>query len=177
MRKIYFLLAIIYALNINSQDNNALFEIEFGMTKSQIKKVVKSDKDKYNSINLGGYLWRYYIQNNTYDKDGGLKLIKLTPRGGGMYGLNETSARQVFKALVRLLVKQGYTNEDININNDNPLEFIKGEVYIMSNKEKDRNIYIGLPPAATAPANIYVNCVIGKYVSPKDDVSEEESPF
>ena len=79
MRKIYFLLVILYALNINSQDNNALFEIEFGMTKSQIKKVVKSDKDKYNSINLGGYLWRYYIQNNTYDKDGGLKLIKLTP--------------------------------------------------------------------------------------------------
>ena len=94
--------------------------------------------------------------------------MKLIPVGGGMYGLPETDSRLVFKSLVRLLVAQGYQNDNINTKNDNPLEFVIGETYLMSHKEKGRNIYIGLPPAAGTASNIYINLVIARYADPKE---------
>ena len=148
----------------NAQNDNAILGINFGMTKSEIKKEFKANKEEYTKIDLGGYLWRYYYQNNTYDNNGGLTLMKLVPVGGGMYGLPEADARLVFKSLVRLLVAKGYKNDNIDTKAGNYLEFIIGETYIMSNEEIGKNIYIGLPPMST---NVYLNLVIGKYSDPK----------
>ena len=175
MKNILIILGLLFSLSSFAQDDNVLFDIKFGMTKSEIKKIFKKDKEKYTKIDLGGWLWRYYYQNNGYDETGGLTQIKLNPVGGGLYGLRETDARIVFKALVRLLIKQGYTNDDINTNSDNSLEFKIAEVYILSNKEKNRNVYIGLPPYGD---NVYVNCVIGKYVDVMaKEVDTADSPF
>ena len=167
MKKLLFVVLLIPFFSFG-QNNNAIFGINFGMTKKEIKAEFKSDKNKYTKIDLGGYLWRYYYQNNSYDEKGGMTLMKLIPVGGGMYGLPETDSRLVFKSLVRLLVSQGYQNDNINTKNDNPLEFVIGETYLMSHKEKGRNIYIGLPPAAGTASNIYVNLVIGRYSDPKE---------
>jgi hypothetical protein len=143
-----------------SQSNNAILGINFGMTKSDTKKEFKSNKKKYKKIDLGGYLWRYYYQNNTYNENGGLTTIKLIPVGGGLYGLPEIDARLVFKSLVRLLVAKGYEEDSINTKSNNYLEFKIGETYLMSNKKIGKNIYIGLPPISR---NVYLNIVIGAY--------------
>jgi len=164
MKKTLILLSILLTINSFSQNNNAILGINFGMTKSEIKKEFKSNKEKYTKIDLGGFLWRYYYQNNSYDKNGGLTFIKLIPVGGGLYGLPETDARLVFKSLVRLLVARGYKNDNINTKSDNYLEFKIGETYLMSNKEIGKNIYIGLPPSSS---NVYLNIVVGKYSDPK----------
>jgi len=37
----------------------------------------------------------------------------------------------------------------------------------MSNKEKGKNIYIGLPPSSN---KVYLNIVIGRYSNPKNQV-------
>ena len=172
MKKVLLLLLFIPLVSVG-QNNNAIFGINFGMTKKEVKAEFKSDKNKYTKIDLGGYLWRYYYQNNSYDEKGGMTLMKLIPVGGGMYGLPETDSRLVFKSLVRLLVAQGYQNDNLNTKNDNPLEFVIGETYLMSHKEKGRNIYIGLPPAPGTAGNIYVNLVIGRYADPEEaDYSE-----
>ena len=175
MKNIIYILVFLFTFSSFSQDDNVLFDIKFGMTKSEIKKIFKADKEKYTKIDLGGWLWRYYYQNNGYDENGGLTQIKLNPVGGGLYGLPITDSRVLFKALLRVLIKQGYTNDDININSDNPLEFTIGEVYILSNKEKNRNVYIGLPPMGN---NVYMNLVIGKYVDILEEGTEtSNSPF
>ena len=155
-----------------SQNESAILGINFGMTKSETKKEYRSDKKKYKKINLGGYLWRYYYQNNTYNDYGGLTTIKLIPVGGGFYGLPETDARLVFKSLVRLLVSRGYEKDSINNKSNNYLEFKIGETYLMSNKKIGKNIYIGLPPISS---NVYLNIVIGIYSDPmKQDYSNSK---
>ena len=141
MKKLILLLLLIPLISFG-QNNNALLGINFGMTKKEVKAEFKSNKDKYTKIELGGYLWRYYYQNNTYDENGGMIMMKLIPVGGGLYGLPETDSRMVFKGLVRLLVAQGYENDNINTKSDNPLEFVSGETYLLSHKVKGRNIYI-----------------------------------
>ena len=173
MKKLLLLLTLTLSLTAfsqigevknNVQSNNAILGINFGMTKSEIKKEFKANKEQYKKIDLGGWLWRYYYQNNTYDNNGGMTFMKLVPVGGGMYGLPEADAKLVFKSLVRLLVAKGYENDNINTKGENYLEFVIGETYLMSNKEKGKNIYIGLPPSST---NVYLNLVIGKYSDPK----------
>jgi hypothetical protein len=172
MRKLILILLLIPIVSFgqdlnkesNAQNDNAILGINFGMTKSEIKKEFKANKEEYTKIDLGGYLWRYYYQNNTYDNNGGLTLMKLVPVGGGMYGLPEADARLVFKSLVRLLVTKEYKNDNIDTKAGNYLEFMIGETYTMSNEEIGKNIYIGLPPMST---NVYLNLVIGKYSDPK----------
>jgi hypothetical protein len=164
MKKSLILLSFLVTISSFSQNNNAILGINFGMTKSEVKKEFKSNKKEYKKIDLGGYLWRYYYQNNSYDENGGLTFIKIIPVGGGLYGLPETDARLVFKSLVRMLVTRGYKNDNINTNSDNYLEFKIGETYIMSSEKIGKNIYIGLPPNSN---NVYLNIVIGKYSDPK----------
>ena len=170
MKKLLLILLLIPFISFAQdlkENNNAILGINFGMTKTEIKKEFKANKEQYTKIDLGGWLWRYYYQNNSYDSNGGVTFLKLVPVGGGMYGLPEADARVVFKSLVRLLVAQGYKNDNINTVGENSLEFIIGETYLMSNKEKGKNIYIGLPPSATSSTNVYLNLVIGKYSDPK----------
>ncbi|MFL2609204.1 MAG: hypothetical protein ACJ0O9_04985 [Flavobacteriaceae bacterium] len=50
---------------------------------------------------------------------------------------------------------------------DNYLQYAAGETYILSHKEKGKNIYIGTPPLGN---NIYLNIVVGKY----EDIKEVE---
>ncbi|GHC66550.1 hypothetical protein [Ulvibacter litoralis] len=172
MKKALILLSILFTVNSFSQKNNAILGINFGMTKSEVKKEFKLNKEKYTKIDLGGFLWRYYHQNNTYDENGHLTHIKLIPVGGGLYGLSETDARLVFKSLIELLVARDYKTENINTKSNNYLEFKIGETYLMSNKEIGKNIYIGLPPSSN---NVYLNLVISKYSDPeKKDYSNSK---
>tara|TARA_B110000046_G_scaffold36053_1_gene39493 strand:+ start:93 stop:614 length:522 start_codon:yes stop_codon:yes gene_type:complete len=162
MKKLLMILMFVPLVSLG-QNNSALLGMNFGMTKKEIKKEFKTNKKKYTKVLLGGYFWRHYYQNNSYDEKGGMTLMKLNPVGGGLYGLSEVQSRLVFKDLVRLLVAQGYKNDSINTKNKNPLEFVIGETYIFFHKEKGKNIYVGLPPSPTTKGNIYLNLVIGRY--------------
>ena len=166
MKKLIILLLFIPMMSVGQDSQNLILGLNTGMTKKEAVKEVKSNKDKYKQITLGSYYWRHYHQNNSYDANGKLKLVKLNPVGGGVYGLPESQVKLVFRDLVRLLVSQGYENDDIDTKSgDNYLQYAAGETYILSHKEKGKNIYIGTPPYGN---NIYLNIVIGKY----EDIKE-----
>ncbi len=166
MKKIFILVLLIPLVSISQDSQNLILGLNTGMTKKEAVKEAKSNKDKYKQITLGSYYWRHYHQNNTYDANGKLQFVKLNPVGGGVYGLPESQVKLVFKDLVRLLVSQGYENDDIDTKSgDNYLEYASGETYILSHKEKGKNIYIGTPPYGK---NIYLNIVIGKYEDAKE---------
>ena len=170
MKNIIYTLALLFItqLSVGQDSQNLILGLNTGMTKKEAVKEVKSNKDKYKQITLGSYYWRHYHQNNTYDANGKLEQIKLNPVGGGMYGLPESEAKLVFRDLVRLLVSQGYKNDNIDTKSgDNYLQYAVGETYILSHKEKGKNIYIGTPASGS---NIYLNIVIGKFT----DVEETD---
>ena len=143
----------------------AFLDIEFGMNKNQIKKIINSDKDSYKSVPVGNYLWRYYHQNNVYDEKGGVVLIKLLPKGMGLSGFPEHTAKIVFEDLITMLTQQGYSVEDVNIKSDNYFEFKANETYTFKNKEKGKEVYIGTP--VFFGEKILLNLVIGKYTETK----------
>ena len=166
MKKIFLLLLFVPLISFSQDSQNLILGLHTGMSKKEAVKEVKSNKDKYKRITLGSYYWRHYPQNNTYDSNGKLQLIKLNPVGWGVYGLPESQVKLVFRDLVRLLVSQGYENDDIDTKSgDNYLQYASGETYILSHKEKGKNVYIGTPPYGN---NIYLNIVIGKYEDTKE---------
>ncbi|MDG1342147.1 MAG: hypothetical protein P8P72_03895 [Flavobacteriaceae bacterium] len=139
---------------------NAFLGIDFGMTKDEIKKEIKLDREKYKSVPIGGYLWRYYYQNNTYDYKGGVKLVRLTPKGSGLFGLSEHAAKNVFSDLINTLIEQGYESMGSNIRSSNYLEFKISETYSFQSKVKGKNIFIGTP---LFDGSIFLNLVIMPY--------------
>ena len=143
----------------------AFLDIEFGMNKNQIKKIINSDKDSYKSVPVGNYLWRYYHQNNGYDNNGGLLFVKLFPKGTAISGMSEHEAKIIFEDLITMLTQQGYSAEDVNIKSDNYFEFKANETYTFKNKEKGKEVYIGTP--VFFGNNISLNLVIGKYTETK----------
>ena len=157
-------------MSFGQDSQNLILGLNTGMTKKEAVKEFKSNKDKYKEITLGGYYWRHYYQNNSYDSNGKLTMVKLNPVGG-TFGLSEIEVKIVFRDLVRLLVSQGYENDNLDTKSgDNYLQYATGETYILSHKEKGKNIYIGTPPMGN---NVYLNIVIGKYSDVKKmDYSE-----
>ena len=153
-------------MSFGQDSQNLILGLNTGMTKKEAVKEFKSNKDKYKKITLGSYYWRHYYQNNSYDSNGKLSMVRLIPVGSGMTGLAVPQAKLVFKDLVRLLVTQGYKNDDIDTKSgDNYLQFAVGETYLLSHKEKGKNIYIGTGPFGSG---VNFNIVIGKY----EDVKE-----
>ena len=167
MKNVLFLIFLFCSSIFLGQDN-ALLGIDFGMTKSEIKKEFNSNKEAYKTIDLGGYYWRLYYQNNTYDSKGGMTTIKLTPRGGGLFGFPEHESKILFEALIKQLTLDGYTPEGVNIKSDNYFEFKINETYAFSNSEKMKNIYIGTP---VIQGYVYLNLVIGRRLEEKSTKS------
>ena len=161
MKKLLLLLMFIPLMSFGQDSQNLILGLNTGMTKKEAVKEFKSNKDKYKKVTLGGYYWRHYYQNNTYDSNGKLQNVQLFPVGSGMLGLPLSQVKLVFKDLVRLLVSQGYKNDNIDTKSgDNYLQYATGETYVLTHKEKGKNIYIGTPATGN---NIYLNIVIGKY--------------
>ena len=79
-------LILIVALTISTlASGQSLYKgLEVGMTKKEAKSEFKKNKEQYISATLGAYKYRHYIQNNSYDKNGGLTMIKFTPKGYGL---------------------------------------------------------------------------------------------
>jgi|TARA_B110000003_G_scaffold568_1_gene607 hypothetical protein len=166
MKKLLLLLMFIPLISFGQDSQNLILGLNTGMTKKEAIKEFKSNKDKYKKITLGSYYWRHYYQNNSYDSNGKLSMVRLIPVGSGMTGLAVPQAKLVFKDLVRLLVAQGYKNDDIDTKSgDNYLQFAVGETYMLTSKEKGKNIYIGTPVFGSG---VNFNIVIGKY----EDVKE-----
>ena len=165
LKTLILLLFILISTSGFSQDNVALLGIKFGMSKEEVRKEFNQNKQQYQNIDLGGYLWRMYPINNVYDNQGGLELVKLVPKGGGM-GLSPTQARLPFNALMKLLIDQGYVSDIMNNNNEGIPEFSVGENYVLKNKRLNKSMSVGLIPINNS---IAVAFVIGKYADNKND--------
>lgn len=162
------LLVALFCSGFAVGQENAILGINFGMTKSEIKKEFNRNKEMYKNIDLGGYYWRFYYQNNTYSPTGGMTSIKLIPKGGGLYGLPEHESKIVFESLINQLTQDGYAPEGANIKSDNYFEFKPNETYTLGNIEKGKSVYVGTPVAG---GNIYLNLVIGKLQKKKSKKS------
>ena len=162
---IYFLLAPFFLFS----QQNAIAGINFGMSKAEIKKEFNSNKNTYKNINLGGYLWRLYYQNNTYDQSGGMTSIKLFPRGSALTGLPEHQSKLVFEGLIETLTNDGYSAKKTNIRSNNYFEFKADETYTLVNLKKKKVVFVGTPRSG---ANIYLNLVITK-----QEKQKTTSPF
>ncbi len=92
LKALILLLFTIISTSGFSQDNVALLGIKFGMSKEEVRKEFNQNKQQYQNIDLGGYLWRLYPANNSYDNQGKLTFVKVSPKGGGM-GLSTIQAR------------------------------------------------------------------------------------
>lgn len=99
MKPLYFVIFFSPQFFIGQQ--SALLGIDFGMTKTQVKKEINTNKKTYKKIRLGGYFWRLYHQNNRYNVNGELTTIKLTPTDGWLYGLQLNEPKLIFDAAIR----------------------------------------------------------------------------
>ena len=106
MKPLYFVIFFSPQFFIGQQ--SALLGIDFGMTKTQVKKEINTNKKTYKKIRLGGYFWRLYHQYNKYNVNVELTTIKLTPTDGGLYGLQLNEAKLVFDAAIRRFKEEGY---------------------------------------------------------------------
>ena len=165
LKALILLLFTIISTSGFSQDNVALLGIKFGMSKEEVRKEFNQNKQQYQNIDLGGYLWRLYPANNSYDNQGKLTFVKVSPKGGGM-GLSTIQARLPYKALMKLLLDQGYKSDVMNSNNEGIPEFKIGETYLLVNENLGKNMYVGTPPYGS---NVLLNLVIGKYAEVKGD--------
>ena len=146
MKKSIFILFLIFTTSLSAQDktNIAIGNITWGMTKSNIKKEFKKNKKLYTNYQLGNFLYRYYYQNNTYDKNGGVDYVKLVPKGGGLYGLPDVQARMVFKDLVSMIESTGFNVKGSKTVDSGGLEYTVGEVYSFESLEKNKIVHIAL---------------------------------
>ena len=157
-----------------SQDRTelAIGNIKWGMTKSEIKQEFKKNKTLYTNYKLGNYLYRYYYQNNTYDKNGGVNYVRLTIKGGGMYGVPDVQARLVFKDLVTMLQSTGFTIQNAKTVGAEGIEYTVGEVYSFESVEKDKTVHIALTPGG---ANTFVNVGVERFKSSQTKYTDDNS--
>ena len=80
MKKLLLLLMFIPLISFGQDSQNLILGLNTGMTKKEAIKEFKSNKDKYKKIILGSYYWRHYYQNNSYDSNGKLSMVRLIPR-------------------------------------------------------------------------------------------------
>jgi len=165
LKALTLLLFSLISISGFSQDDVALLGIKFGMNKEEVKKEFTKNKQQYQNIDLGGYLWRLYPVNNSYDNQGKLTLVKVSPKGGGM-GLSSIQAKLSYRALIKLLLDQGYRSDIMNSNNEGIPEFKIGETYLLVNEKLGKNMYIGTPLLGSS---VYLNLVIGEYAEVKGD--------
>lgn len=157
MKPLYFVIFFSPQFFIGQQ--SALLGIDFGMTKTQVKKEINTNKKTYKKIRLGGYFWRLYHQNNRYNVNGELTTIKLTPTDGGLYGLELNEAKLVFDAAIRRFKEEGYEVAGNTSRTDDYFEYHTNETYFLAHTEKKKAVYI---ETLSAGANVYLNLEISK---------------
>ena len=174
MKSTFLLSFIFICLTINAQDksNIALGNITWGMTKSEIKKEFKKNKSLYTNYQLGNFFYRYYYQNNTYDKKGGVDYVRLTIKGGGMYGIPDAQARMVFKDLVTMIESTGFNVRGSKTVDSGGLEYTVGEVYSFESEEKNKIVHIAL---IAGGQNTFVNVGIEPYSVGKIEYTEKNT--
>lgn len=162
----------IYSQGRDSKTNIALGNIEWGMTRKEVKSEFKSNKGLYTSYQIGETLYRYYYQNNGYDDNGQLDYVRLTIKGGGMYGVSEVVARTAFKDLLSVLRSQGFKYDGFD--DISAVEFTRDELFEFHNEELDKTIYIAL---IGSQGNVFLNVGIMRYQGGKSEEAEDKKGF
>ena len=171
MKKYFLIIALVIGTFVSGQ--NLYKGLEVGMTKKEAKAEFKKNKEQYISATLGSYEYRHYPQNNVYDKDGGLSMIVLTPKGSGL-GMDKVKAKLYFLDMITLLDNTGFVEDEINIKEGNYREFKVGGGYAFHNKETGKSVYLGIP--VYMGESVLFNVVIGKYApTSKKDYNEDNS--
>lgn len=146
MKKIITLIALSVSLLASAQNVKLYKDLTEGLTKKEAKKVIKSNKEAYVSVNIGnGFEWTLRTTGLLYGKFGGLKTIWLWPKGTLMSGSGYDATVNYLNATKSFFESRNWT---VILKNDYwnaPQNFdTKGFLYglVMLSPEKDRVIHL-----------------------------------
>jgi len=169
MKKL-ILFTFLISYSISAQNLYKGFNV--GMTKKEAKSEFKKNKNQYIAAKLGSYEYRLYTQNNVYD-DGGLTMIRFTPKGYGL-GMMPEDAKLYFTDMIRLLENTGFSADGTNVNSGRYKEFKVGNNYVFHNKEKGKSIYLAV--VAYGKNSVILNVMVGKFSDTAEtDYSDDNS--
>ena len=146
MKKLFTILTLTASLLSTAQNVILYKDLTEGLNKKEAKKIIKSNKDAYKTVNIGnGFEWTLRTTGLLYDKFGALKVIWLWPKGTLLSGSGYDVTVNYLNATKSFFESRNWT---VILQNDYwnaPMNFdTKGFLYglVMLSPEKDRVIHL-----------------------------------
>jgi hypothetical protein len=130
-----------------------------GMTRSEAKAEFNKNKEQYETVQVGIFQYRLFLQNNQYDKEGKLYEIRFAAKASGM-SFTQSEGIDRLRDFIRFANENGYTSDGVSVG-ASEFQFDKNGEYQFISPQKDKFIKLVFFPNGTEL--IFVTLWVGSY--------------